>query len=486
MKLDKICIVGGGSAGWMTAAMLSQHFGDTKEIVLIESSIPKIGVGESTTQFFNDFVRYLGLKDEEWMPACDATYKHSVRFHNFNPNGDFHYPFGQTTNVLPITDYFNWRRDNKVDSMTFGRVFSDVIDPIENRRLYPQNLNRFVGYHIDAVKFSEYLKSKYSHKIGYMMDTVKGIQTDDGGICMLHLESGRFVDADLYIDCTGFKALLLNKIHTPWNSWGWELKTDSTWATRLDYEYKEDQLVAYTNCTGLSAGWVWNVPTWSRIGTGYNYCSDYISDEDALKEFRDHLGVGEDHECRLLKWPTGMREKVWHKNVVGIGLSAGFIEPLESGGLYSVHEFLWKLIQVLPKSSNTWNAFKRQQFNHAVRTKFESFRDFVVKHYSMGVRDDTPFWKYYNDLDNEGEFPDILTLDWDKLSRLDYLPEGMGYLLGGYEYDIIPEHYTELSKENGFDLEDFSDIISERLAPRSMEDYPRTIDYYLTHIYKEQ
>ena len=314
-------------------------------------------------------MRYLGLKDEEWMPACDATYKHSVRFHNFNPNGDFHYPFGQTTNVLPITDYFNWRRDNKVDSMTFGRVFSDVIDPIENRRLYPQNLNRFVGYHIDAVKFSEYLKSKYSHKIGYMMDTVKGIQTDDGGICMLHLESGRFVDADLYIDCTGFKALLLNKIHTPWNSWGWELKTDSTWATRLDYEYKEDQLVAYTNCTGLSAGWVWNVPTWSRIGTGYNYCSDYISDEDALKEFRDHLGVGEDHECRLLKWPTGMREKVWHKNVVGIGLSAGFIEPLESGGLYSVHEFLWKLIQVLPKSSNTWNAFKRQQFNHAVRTK---------------------------------------------------------------------------------------------------------------------
>ena len=175
MKLDKICIVGGGSAGWMTAAMLSQHFGDTKEIVLIESSIPKIGVGESTTQFFNDFVRYLGLKDEEWMPACDATYKHSVRFQNFNPNGNFHYPFGKTTNVVPITDYFNWRRDNKVDSMTFGRVFSDVIDPIENRRLYPENLDRFVGYHIDAVKFSEYLKSKYSHKIGYMMDTVTGI-----------------------------------------------------------------------------------------------------------------------------------------------------------------------------------------------------------------------------------------------------------------------------------------------------------------------
>ena len=101
------------------------------------------------------------------MPLC----KHSVRFHNFNPNGDFHYPFGQFNNVVPITDYFNWRRDNKVDSMTFGRVFSDVIDPIENRRLYPQNLNRFVGYHIDAVKFFEYLKSKYSHKIGYMMDT---------------------------------------------------------------------------------------------------------------------------------------------------------------------------------------------------------------------------------------------------------------------------------------------------------------------------
>ena len=171
--------------------------------------------------------------------------------------------------------------------------------------------------------------------------------------------------------------------------------------------------------------------TWDRIGTGYNYCSQYITDEDALAEFKEHLGVDiPENMFRLLKWPTGIREKVWSHNVVSIGLSAGFIEPLESGGLYSVHEFLFKLIQVLPRASNKWNGFQREQFNHSVRKKLHHSEIFVVKHYTMGYRDDTPFWKEYTDMDSNGEFPDLLTRDWEQIQALNCVSEGEAYLLG--------------------------------------------------------
>jgi tryptophan halogenase len=491
MKLDKICIVGGGSAGWMTASMLIKHFGDTKKIVLVESPVPRIGVGESTTQFFNDFVRYLGLKDEEWMPACDATYKQSVRFVNFNPNGSFHYPFGPSEDVAPVTEYMNWRRGKKVDPMTFGTVYSNVIPVVEDARLYPKYLERFTGYHLDALLFADYLKHNYAIPKGveYIEGTVTNYARTVDGISGVYLGSDdRYVDADLFIDCTGFRALLMNELHVPWEDFP-TLKTDSTWACRLEYEYKEHQLVPYTNCTGLSAGWVWNVPTWSRIGTGYNFCSQYISDEDALEEFKQHLSVDKPHnQFRLLKWPTGIRKKVWSHNVVSIGLSAGFIEPLESGGLYSVHEFLWKLIQVLPTDQNYWNGYMREQFNFACRDKFHSFRDFVVRHYTMGSRCDTPFWKHYTSSAWNDEIPDNLVQDWDGINKINYLPIGQLYLLGGYQYDMMPEWYQTKSEMNGFSVGDYNEAIEERLRPdpHRTHGYPRAIDYYRSNIYKTQ
>jgi flavin-dependent dehydrogenase len=492
MKLDHICIVGGGSAGWMTASLLSKHFGTDKQITVVESpNVPTIGVGESTTQFFNTFIWYLGLKDTEWMPACDATYKHSVRFVNFNKNGPFHYPFGPSAQDLPMNDYFNWRRDHDVNSMTFCRTYSDVIDPIESGRLVPEYLDRHIGYHLDAVKFANYLRDCYAvpRGINHIQETVTDIDVSVDGIDRLYLGSdGRFITADLYIDCTGFRALLLNKVHSEWEDWGNVLFNNSTWASRRQYKDRNRELMAYTNCTGLSAGWVWTVPTYSRIGTGYNFSDRHISDADALQEFKAFLGAEDesDENFRLLKWPTGIRKEVWKRNVVGIGLSAGFIEPLESGGLYSVHEFLWKLIQVLPASVKEYNGYMRSAFNQSVKTKFTSFRDFVVKHYVMGNRDDTPFWKDYNQLNELGELSDTLTQDWNAIYKLDQLSEGMAYLLGGYEYDIMPEHYKDLSLRDNFIINDHTIMISEKLKPKNLSSYPRTTEYYDQHLYKGQ
>ena len=229
MKLDRICIIGGGSAGWMTASMLSRHFeGTGKEITVVEADIPRIGIGESTTQFFNTFIRYLGLKDEDWMPYCNATYKHSVKFTNFNKDGSFHYPFGPRGTDIPLTEYYNWRRGRNIDSMTFCRVFSDVIDPIEVNRLYPPFLERFVGYHVDALLFGDFLRDHYAIPKGvkHIKGTVTDIQSCVDGVSRVFLgNDDRYVDGDLFIDCTGFRALLMNHLDVKWVDWSTLLKS---------------------------------------------------------------------------------------------------------------------------------------------------------------------------------------------------------------------------------------------------------------------
>lgn len=469
MNLNNICIVGGGSAGWMTASILLKHFGKTKEITVIEADIPRIGVGESTTQLFNNFIKYLGLKDKEWMPPCNATYKHSVKFTKFNLEGSFHYPFG-TGNNIKYTDYFNWRHNNNVNPMTFSRVMSPIVDVIEDNKLYPDYFDCQVGYHVDALLFAEYLKNEYAIPKGitYIRGEVIDYESGWDGISKLYLSDGKYIEADLFIDCTGFKGLLMNHVGSKWIDWRTELKNDSTWAVRLPYTDKKAQLRPYTECTGMSAGWMWDVPTWEHRGVGYNYCSQYISDEEALQEFKLKLDQDIPENCfRLLKWQTGIREEVWCKNVIGIGLSSGFIEPLESGGLYSVHEFLFKLIQVLPKDIKKWNGFIRTQFNTAVTDRFTEFKNFVVSHYTMGFRDDTPFWKEYTNMNDVCGYPHLLTLHNKQLGLMNDLEEGYAALLGGYKYDII----TEPWESNWMPL----------LTPNYS--YPNAYDYYKTHLY---
>ena len=494
MQLHKICIVGGGSAGWMTASVLAKHFDNTKEIVLIESpTTPRIGVGEATTQFFNTFVRYLGLKDEDWMPKCDATYKHSVRFENFNPNGVFHYPFGKTEGPASIADYYTWRKFGKIDSMTFGLIYSDTVRGAENGKLIPDLTYFNVGYHFDAIAFAEYLKHNYAIPKGVKLieDTVSEIESCVDGISRVRVHSGDWHDADLFIDCTGFAAILSNEVGSEWEAWNSdvcgvdELMCDSAWTTRVPYKDKEKELVAYTNCTGMSSGWVWRAPTWSRIGTGYVFSSRHQSKEDALTEFKQHLGVGDEQEFRFLEFPTGVRKEIWKKNVVSIGLAGGFIEPLESGGLYSVHEFLFNLIQVLPKERNNYNGFIREQFNWGSKRRLKSFKDFVLAHYCLSPRDDTPFWKHYNQMNFESEFPDVLTQRFEQIGNLNYLSEGALYLLGGYEYDIIPDRFDVIAAHDGYESPDFDDMFMDHLTKRD-PDYPTPLEYYQSTLYKKE
>ena len=255
-----------------------------------------------------------------------------------------------------------------------------------NNKKFNKNINAY-AYHFDATKFGLWLKNNYCKKVKHIVEDINSIEQDENGIKSLNNK----YTADLYIDCTGFKSLLLGKtLKEPFESYSDLLPNDSAWATKIPFKNKKKELVSYTNCTAIENGWVWNIPLWSRIGTGYVYSSKFVDDDSALKEFKKHIGR-EDLEFKNIKMKVGIHNRLWVKNVVAIGLSAGFIEPLESNGLFSVHEFLIKLLRNIKREKiSQWD---KDNFNFQCKHLFKEFAEFVALHYALSHRDDTPYWK---------------------------------------------------------------------------------------------
>jgi len=388
----KILIVGGGSAGWMTAATLESQFPNYK-ISLIESkNISTVGVGESTLGQITDWMRLLKIQDKDFIKHVEGSYKLSIKFTDFYKKGEaFHYPFGRPSLAQNRSDANDWWFKKMLHPKTPYSDYADCIYPLQMAYV---NQNKFDineverAYHFDATKFGLWLKNNYCKKIKHILDDVVSVEQDKNGIKSLNNK----YKADLYIDCTGFRSLLLDKtLKEPFESYSDMLPNDSAWATKIQYKDKEKELVSYTNCTAIENGWVWNIPLWSRIGTGYVYSSKFVDDDTALKEFKKHLGQ-EDLEFKKIKMRVGIHNRLWVKNVVAIGLSAGFIEPLESNGLYTVHEFLVKLILNLQRDKiSQWD---RDNFNFQCKHMFKEFSEFVGLHYALSHRDDTEYWKH--------------------------------------------------------------------------------------------
>lgn len=497
---SKLIIVGGGSAGWMTASALIKSFPD-KQIILIESpNVPTIGVGESTTQYMREWVDFLGIKDEDWMPACDATYKFGLKFVDF-AEGDFYYPFGfRDESTCNLSEYFTFANNNATDNIDFGRVFYKQQAGLEQNRIPHEYIKSESGFHFDAIRFASYLRDNYAKPKGviHIQDEVIRIDADDSGVKTLHLKSQKEISGDLYFDCTGFKGLLIEEtLKTPWIDFSNKLLNNRTWAVRVPYIDKSEELRPYTSCTALKNGWVWEVPTWSRLGTGYNYCDKFTSPEEALKEFKQYLGDrGEDLVFRDLKWPTGVREKVWNKNVIAIGLSGGFIEPLESGGLYSVHEFLNAFLDVT-EEHDRWDGLTKDSFNWKCRDIFTQFANFVELHYTMSRRCDTDYWKYYtskeNILKNNSVLKDLFEYQHHSPFDLAYSNDmwfGLSMLVGGYKYQIKNNRKQNYFLGKYTDAE-FPKSITQRIKEKiEFSKTPQThwlknLDYYASTIYKK-
>ena len=395
----KILIVGGGSAGWMTAATLESQFPQYK-ISLIESkNISTVGVGESTIAQITQWMRLLKIKDEDFLKHVDGSYKLSIKFTDFYKKGEaFHYPFG----APPVENTRAGTNDWWFKKMLYPKTpYSDYADCTYPLQMAYVNQNKFDineverAYHFDAIKFGLWLKNNYCKKIKHIVEDVVSVEQDENGITSLNNK----YKADLYIDCTGFRSLLLGKsLKEPFESYSNMLPNNSAWATKIKYKNKEKELLPYTNCTAIENGWVWRVPLWSRLGTGYVYSDKFVSDEDALKEFKSHLknrekiSNVEELEYRNIKSRVGIHKRLWVKNVVAIGLSSGFIEPLEGNGLFSVHEFLINLVRNLQREKiSQWD---KDNFNYQCKHLFREFAEFVGLHYALSHRNDTEYWKH--------------------------------------------------------------------------------------------
>lgn len=418
-EINKVVIVGGGSAGWMAAASFIKAF-PNKEIVVIESpDYPIVGVGESTLGGIKRWTSWIGIDEKDFMPYTDAVYKMSIKFTDFyeKDSGGFHYPFG-----LPFLDetlgglndwYIKKAKFPETPVSDYAKCFfpaltlaeQNKISFNESGRLNNFNFKKDVAYHFDATKFGLWLKERYCipRGVNVISDTVVKTIVNEDGIEKLILSSGQDVFSDLFVDCTGWKSLLLGEaLQEPFDDFSHMLPNNRAWATRIPYTDIEKEMEPYTNCTAIGHGWVWNIPSWERIGTGYVYSDKYIEPEDALKEFKEHLRSDkmtvhnsnrdvDSFEYKDIKFRVGIHKRTWVKNVVAIGLSAGFIEPLESNGLFTVHEFLTKLIKSLNRG--TMSQWDRDAYNMTTRNMYFAFKEFVAMHYALSKREDTQYWK---------------------------------------------------------------------------------------------
>lgn len=507
MLTDNIVIVGGGSAGWMTAASLCSAF-PNKNITVIESpDVPTVGVGESTLPSINTWLQSCGIDKNAFVKDTNASLKLSIEFVDWNgkDTGGFHFPFGNADTSgtqFGVHEWFlNKCLNQDIPNSDFAKVFNPAVHMCENKTI---DLNRnFSGwnyymdtaYHMDAVKFACWLRDKFCKPRGvkHIQDTIKeNIEVDENGIKFIELLNGENIVADLYIDCTGFKSLLLEKtLGVEFEDYSSILPNDRAWAVQLPYTNKELELEGSTTCTALGNGWVWNTPLWSRIGTGYVYSSSYITDEDALKEFKHFLinerrypiskDVIDSASFRKLEMRTGIHKEIFHKNVVAIGLSAGFIEPLESNGLFSVHEFLHVLVRTISRKQIGY--LDKLSFNTYVNILFKEFAEFVALHYMLSQRCDTQYWK---DASNRIVNPSHEEAWIQKLIKIKHTQfsfkeaNGMTYISAGLDYNPITRY--DISNLNLNHIKSRLNYNNLKLKSEEMSAISKTLPSLYSHI----
>jgi tryptophan halogenase len=456
MQVKTVTIVGGGSSGWMTAAALSKlcpHL----DITLVESSkVGTVGVGESTLGHINKFLRLLDLRDEDWMAACNATYKNSIRFTNFRePDGSFfEYPFSagldftdkphgtqawsELATLYPEEYTPNTFAEFYVTGNTFLAKYNKQTRD-EKNILRNYDFEFDTAYHLDAQLFGQYLKEKIAlpNGVNHIIGDVHSYKKDQiGNIVQIFMTDGGILNSDLWIDCTGFKSILLEGwMGSEFKPFDKYLANDMAWACRLPYIDREREMHNVTDCHALDNGWVWNIPLWNRIGTGYVFSSRFVTPEDAQKEFRKHLSVkhspkiAEEAEMFQVQIRHGRRRRAWINNVVGVGLSYGFVEPLESTGLLTTHENIIKLVENLNRREGYLTRTEIEGFNFAVEYDVLKFRDFVSQHYALSKRTDTPYWRWCTQLNEY--CPEMM--GEQMLVQAQY-PNLMGNLVGNQSY----------------------------------------------------
>jgi len=408
--IKDIVIVGGGTAGWIAAAMLAKQHCAGKQsaisVTLIESDqIPTVGVGEGTFPTMRKTLQTIGISETELVRRCDATFKQGAKFVSWrlNDKSEFYYhPFNVPSGYgkFDITPY--WQKES--NKSKYGRFAEavDFQDQICEAGLAPKKivtpeyqsvLN--YAYHFDAQKVAELLKEKAIELgVNHIVDKVIDVHLDGQGyIEYLGCEKSGRINGDLFIDCSGFAGILIDKtMKIPFKSAKKYLFNDFAIATQISYDEGED-IACHTIATGQTAGWTWDIGLSSRKGMGYVYSSAHTSHEDAIKTFAKHIGPkAEGLDFRKIPFNSGYREKFWHKNCLAIGLSSGFLEPLEASALILVDNAVEWVSERLPSDFNCMEIIAKQ-FNHGFTKKWEAIIDFLKLHYVLSERTDEAYWR---------------------------------------------------------------------------------------------
>jgi hypothetical protein len=400
-KPKKILIVGGGTAGWMAANLLAKKWKDT-EICLVESKeIGIIGVGEGSTPHLKFFFDAIDVADSKWMPRCNATYKNGITFDNWSAKQGFEsyfHPFAAQTDDIFTVPLFYKNIQARMQGYDVNahpdKYFLESYLAKHNLGPLPDESFPFgvaYGYHFDSALLGEFL-SENAESLGVTRidaNVSDVLVNSDGNLSAVQLSDGVLLEADFFIDCSGFSALLMQKtLKVDYKSFKDNLVNDA--AVVMPSEITQ-VLPAETKATALSNGWAWKIPLRNRFGNGYVYSSDYIDSNQAETELRQHLGLLEsDTQARHLKMRVGRVEKHWHKNCLAVGLSQGFIEPLEATAIALSFNTIAQFIQCFQEGKGT-NKFE-DAFNQDINSRFDGIRDYVVCHYKMNQRSDSDYW----------------------------------------------------------------------------------------------
>lgn len=401
--IQSILIVGGGTAGWMAAAALKRTVGPNAQVRLVESDdIGIVGVGEATVPPIRDFNAMIELDEAEFMRETKATLKLGIQFHDWGRKGtSYFHPFGtfgpgptlgdfhQTWLTLKDQERGGDLWEHSICTVAAGMGKVGVRDP--DPRSPASSL--FTAYHFDAGLYAQYLRRVCEGRgverlEGQIVEVQQNAET--GLVTGVSLKDGRVLEADLFIDCTGFRGLLIEgALKAGYEDWSRWLPMNRAWAVPCA---KVRAVDPFTTSTALEAGWQWRIALQHRTGNGYVYCSDFISDDEARERLVGNLDGEALAEPRPLRFVTGRRRKYWDKNVVSLGLSSGFIEPLESTSIHLVQSGIYRLLQHFPDRS--FAQANIDSYNRRLGREVELIRDFVILHYHATQRDDTPFWRH--------------------------------------------------------------------------------------------
>lgn len=494
--LRSVVIVGGGSSGWMTAAALTKSFGKRLEVTLIESEeIGIIGVGESTVPHLRDFNRLLEIDEADFVRRTKGTFKLGIQFNDWRRLGDSYiHGFGTIGRSLGFLDFHQyWLKARKLGwAKDIGHYSINTLAAPQGRFLVPPAdappntplADIVYAYQFDAALYARYLRD-YAEARGARRIEGKVVEVRQNGetgfVEGVRLESGHTVEGDLFIDCSGFRALLIGgALHSPFQDWTHWLPLDRAIAVPCE---KVGPPTPYTRVTARTAGWQWRIPLQHRTGNGHVYSSRFMSDDEAQAFLLKNLdGKPLADPGKPIRFAAGKRDKLWNKNVVAIGLAGGFLEPLESTAIFLSQSGITRLVQLFPRLG--FAPVLEQTYNAQLQFEFERIRDFLILHYCATERDDSELWRYCRSMDIPDSLRDYIALFADagrffrNGTELFAVTSWAQVMLG---QGIVPrEYHPAVDWVKDDDLKSFVEA-TEKVVAKCVSIMPRHEDFIARH-----